>query len=92
MNMQVKIDATNFKFPQPKYHFGQELSDSQGDKAIIVGIKCNTEQWEYEPWYPELGCLGNWISEEELDRIAIDINSSPVQLSLLPESSPSVVE
>lgn len=90
--MQVKIDAINFKFPQPKYHFGQKLVDSQGDKAIIVGMKCNTEQWEYEPWYPELGCLGNWISEEELDKIAIDINSSPVQLSLLPESLPNVVE
>jgi len=82
--MQVKIDATDFKFTQPKYHFGQELVDSQGDKAIIIGMSCNSEEWSYEPWYPELGCLGNWIKETELDRIAINVSSNVVELPTLP--------
>lgn len=76
--MQVKIDSSQFKFPQPKYHFGQELVDSEGDKAIIIGMSCNTEEWSYEPWYPEMGCLGNSIKESDLERIAIDVSSNNV--------------
>lgn len=56
----------DYTFPEPAYHFGQNLVDNEQDEGFVIAMRYMDDEWEYVLFYRKLETTGQWLPESKL--------------------------